>query len=394
MSNQFLHRAYPVLFGAGYCLFFLSLEKAFGMEFAPLVSKLFLLFSALFCVFFNRIDEINLISVFFVLALISISGVLTDYHYFEWSIFFLALNQVVSLFLLFVATPRKNQMVTVVRLVMYSPLLSITAGVFYEMIGVGSIFGIDGAIEVPRLQGSTVPAFLAGISLSGVLSALLLYYYQGKKQNIFWFVFNFCILLLTAARMPIALGCFLVATIFFIIDKSSLAKKLLTLLAGICGLLVFLVFFGKSILDRFGNESSSGRDVLWDYFYGLMSDYPDFGIGFGHSFYSVPPEISVLVGGGTAAHNDYIRLAVEIGFYQTIVFFLVFSFLYLRNIFSGSKDGWLVGFAFLVSYLIFVYVENALATPTYYPMLLVGWYGSLLIFGNKKAGSNEQRSTC
>lgn len=356
-----------------------SLERSFGVEAAPLVSKVFLLFAALFLLFSGRLAEGNLLVGILAIAIVYTSAIATDYSYFEWSVFLFSLNQIVTLFIFLSVRPSVGQMLSVLKIIAWAPAFSLFIGMCYEVIGVGSLFGIDGMTDAMRLQGSTIPAFLAGVTLSAAFSSMLLYYLDNNKKFVFLLFFNFAVILLTAARMPIFLCGVILVVSFLVLDKGGVKKKIAYGAAFFGSSVIFLMFFGQAILARFGSESSSGRDVLWDYFSGLIDDYWNFGIGFGHSISAVPPQVTVLVGGASAAHNEYLRIAVEIGVVQAWVFYALLAVM-LINLGRGiNASVRLVYYSGCLLFFVFCYTDNSVSTPVYYPLLIVAFYGVSLL---------------
>ena len=356
-----------------------SLERSFGVEAAPLVSKVFLLFAALFLFFSGRLAEGNLLLGVLVIAIVCASAIATDYPYFEWSVFLFSLNQIVTLFVFLSVRPSLGQMLSVLKIIAWAPAFSLFIGMCYEIVGVGSLFGIDGMTDALRLQGSTIPAFLAGVTLSAAFSSMLLYYLDNNKKFVFLLFFNFAVILLTAARMPIFLCGVILVVSFLVLDKGGIKKKIAFGAAFFGSSVIFLMFFGQAIFARFGSESSSGRDVLWEYFSGLIDDYWNFGIGFGHSISAVPPEVTVLVGGASAAHNEYLRIAVEIGVVQAWVFYALLAVMLIGL--GGEIKGpvRLVYYSACLLFFVFCYTDNSISTPVDYPLLLVAFYGASLL---------------
>lgn len=374
-----LDSVYPLFFLVGYYLFMTSLERSFGIEAAPLVSKLFLLFAAFFLFFSGRLVERNLLAGIVVLAVVSVSAIATDYSYFEWSVFLFSLNQIVTLFIFLSVRPTVGQMLSVLKVIAWAPAFSLFVGMCYEIIGVGSLFGVDGMTDAMRLQGSTIPAFLAGVTLSAAFSSILLYYFYNNKKFVLLLFFNSAVILLTAARMPIFLCGVILVFSFVALDKGGVKKKIAYGTAFFVSGLIFLMFFGQAILARFGSESSSGRDVLWEYFSGLIDDYWNFGIGFGHSISAVPPQVTVLVGGASAAHNEYLRIAVEIGVIQAWIFYILLAVM-LIGLGRGIKGSVrLVYYSGCLLFFVFCYTDNSISTPVDYPLLLVAFYGAFLL---------------
>ena len=129
--------------------------------------------------------------------------------------------------------------------------------------------------------------------------------------------------------------------------------------------------------------SMSGRDIMWAYLASFADDYFWTGIGYGHQFFATPRAI-IINFGSAAAHNDYYRLAVELGYPGMIMFYLLLT-LAMYFVWSGrvvQRDP-----SVLIAYLGFLTLsitENVLSSPAYFPLLIVTIAGT----ANSYAGAD------
>jgi O-antigen ligase len=74
---------------------------------------------------------------------------------------------------------------------------------------------------------------------------------------------------------------------------------------------------------RFQSSSTSGRELIWNIVETWVARYPHTGIGFGHCGAVIPWHVSRFTG-TEATHNEYLRLALELGYWGTICFMVGF----------------------------------------------------------------------
>ena len=208
---------------------------------------------------------------------------------------------------------------------------------------------------------------MAGVALTGALAAFFLARCRGN-HFLRLAIVDMLILLMTAARTPVALAVLICGYFFFFELNVARAKKVAVVafsaLAGAC----FLATIGHSIVERFSSGNMSGRDILWRYLYTVIDRYWDFGVGLGHVGLTVPHAVSVLVGGIVAPHNEFIRLSVELGVIGATLYIAIFVLIML-NLWSRAHAGRPIVFLTGAGFLMLCYTDNAFLTPTYYPML-------------------------
>lgn len=350
------------LFAAGYFIFILALEKAFGLDQAVLVSKVLMMSAALLAVFTRKTLLLCLLAALAMIFVVFFSAIFTRFSGFDWEIWIRALNNVVTPFFLLSVVPTARDRDHILMALSFGPLISLAVGLAYQLMGVGEIFGAGG-----RLQGSLIPAFLAGISLTGAISSFLLSDCRSKKY--LWIaIVNIIILMLTAARMPIAIMA-LIGIYYFVFElRIGLGRKVTAVAAAPLMLALFLATIGRGIVDRISNASDSGRDILWRYYWSVFLEYRDFGVGLGHIGETITRNVSIQVGLTTAPHNEFIRLFTEIGMIPAVIFWLLYILIAITILVKSPRGRRMVALSF-VSIIAFCVTDNALVTPTYYPLL-------------------------
>jgi hypothetical protein len=149
---------------------------------------------------------------------------------------------------------------------------------------------------------------------------------------------NLAILLATQARAPfIAVGLFLLLVLVLSGPGIFPLKRKVDLVMG--GMVPALLLLGPALLyalQRFTGESEnlSGRDIIWPYFLDAIERRPLFGFGLGAGKLIVDPEDpTIKLLGSSAAHNEYLRLAVDAGVIGCAAIFLSIIFW----IWSGNR---------------------------------------------------------
>lgn len=355
------------VFAIGYISYILNFEKVFGVEQAVLISKCMLVFSAIMAMATRpRITASFWLSCM-ALLLVFVTAVFSRFSEFEWTNWLRALNNVVVPFLFLSIVPNEKDRDSMLRVLAWGPVVSVIVGIFYQAIGRSTLFGSDSLNGAQRLQGSLIPAFLAGVALTGALAAFFL---ARCRDNRFLklAIVDVLILLMTAARTPLALAALICGYFFFFELNVARTKKVAVVAfsmgAGVC----FLATIGHSIVERFSSGNMSGRDILWRYLYTVIDRYWDFGVGLGHVGLTVPHAVSVLVGGIVAPHNEFIRLSVELGVIGAALYIAIFV-LIMRNLWSRAHAGRPIVILTGAGFLMLCYTDNAFLTPTYYPML-------------------------
>lgn len=202
------------------------------------------------------------------------------------------------------------------------PIISTVVGLLADVAGVWPLFDVGG-----RFQGMHTPPFLAGFCVTAIFAATLQYL---RSFRTIWLIIaglNLAILLLTQARGPLmAVGLF-IGIVFLLSGREIFPlRRKVDLVMG--GMIPGLLALGPAVyyaLDRFTDMAGnmSGRDVIWPYFIDAIQARPLFGFGLGAGKLIVNPEDPMIrLIGSNAAHNEYLRLAVDAGIVGCALVFL------------------------------------------------------------------------
>ncbi|GAA5217694.1 hypothetical protein GCM10025776_23400 [Corallincola platygyrae] len=304
----------------------------------------------------------------------------------SWSTYLKSITQIFIIFMLLSAVPNSEEQDFIARWVAWLPTISLVLGIAYHVVGVKSVVNVEYASGVPRLGGSLIPPFLAGLCIAGAYAAIR----QAEKVNpkyLYLAAFNFLILLLTSARMPLFIATMICFIAFMFGMRGKTGIKTLVVFFGLCGLFLFLAAFGDAILGRLTQTHMSGREVLWDHLKELLAYYHDFGLGFGHQVFFMPKEVTILTGGTIGAHNEYLRIAVEIGYWPAVVFFGLFALgLLMLTLAPGRVRRSEMLLASLL-YLLFCATDNVVSSPTLFLFLITV---SMLTADGEQACSEDE----
>ena len=259
------------------------------------------------------------------------------------------------------------------------PLVSAAVG-----LGIAAPIGFYDAFDVNwRFQGLHSPPFLAGFCTTAVFAATLEYLRSFRTR---WLVLGgaaLAVLLATQARAPtIAVLLFLLVVFAFSGPRTLPAKRKLDLLMG--GMLPAALLLGPLLvfaLDRFlgGDEFSrfSGRDIIWPYFLDAIETRPLFGYGLGAGKLIVNPEDpQIRLIGSSAAHNEYLRLAVDAGIVGTAAIFGAIALWVWTGTRSASAADRLVLRAALLAALVHSGFDNTLIAST--AVIQFAWFCAAL----------------
>jgi O-antigen ligase len=226
---------------------------------------------------------------------------------------------------------------------------------------------------VLRLQGSTHPAFLGGFAAAGVYAALIELYRDGRNRHLWALVFNYVILALSGARAPLACALGVTAFAFFGLRAEAFParRRLPLVLAGMLGLPVLVASASGSSAIRLLNVLSSdakdlsGRDLIWPLFQQAWDASPLFGWGIGAGKTVVDPD-SLLAHllGTTAAHNEYLRMGVEGGYFGLGLLILMMGLWVVRWTRHVRQSDRYIMRAVFVAFAIHSFTDNTLIAAT------------------------------
>ena len=207
----------------------------------------------------------------------------------------------------------------IVRAAVWIPLLSVAGGAVLDVAGLRPLFVDSGG---QRLEGLGHPAFLAGVTLVAIYACLIELYREGELRWLLLLAGNFVILLLTGARAPLACGVVVTGLTFGFVrsDAFPRQRRILPVLLLGCLLPLLAVLARDMPMVRLFNllngeaTNLSGRELLWPPFERAAAASPWFGWGVGAGNAIIPPdsELARLIQ-SWAAHNEYLRMAVEGG---------------------------------------------------------------------------------
>lgn len=193
------------------------------------------------------------------------------------------------------------------------PIISVLGGVLAEVTGYYPMLS-----GIGRLQGLHSPPFLAGFCVTAIFAATLEYLRGYRTRWLLLGGINLVILLGSQARAPfVAVALFVLLVLLFSGRQTFSLKRKVDLIMG--GMVPGLLLLGPALLfalERFTGSSDnlSGRDVIWPYFLDAIETRPLFGFGLGAGKLIVDPDDpQIRLIRSNAAHNEYLRLAVDAG---------------------------------------------------------------------------------
>ena len=196
---------------------------------------------------------------------------------------------------------------------LWGPLCTVCFGAVLAGLGLDHMYVLEqGAL---RLGASGEPPFLAGFALVGVYAALVACAATASRTAIAALLVNLIIILLTGARMPLAIASFDIF-VLLVLQRRILLIAMAGAVAAAAVLFSGALSFLRVIdLTKLGEASNlTNRDIVWPYFQKAFFDSPLFGwgIGAGKVIIPVTSQIDTLLG-TNAAHNEYLRIGAEGG---------------------------------------------------------------------------------
>lgn len=295
------------------------------------------------------------------LALITVvaigSAALTDYTGFHIDRFVRGLFSLVAPWLLLTARPRAADAKVILLAFAWLPLGNVITGILYQGMGLTTVF----ETHTPRMQGASIASGLASMCLVGALSAML-YAHQFRKPRYYLvLLLNLLLLLLTAARGPFLIAMLVLPVTYVAYCRPRLQEMLAVLIAlPFAGVVMFIVA-GQSLVERLGNSSLSGREMLWEELYSVLAKYWEFGIGLGHQIDVVSERVKNYTA-TVAAHNEYLRIAVECGYYGGVAILVLFIALFV-SVWGSPRIRFAPPFlAGVIGFAVYAANDNALSS--------------------------------
>jgi O-antigen ligase len=240
------------------------------------------------------------------------------------------------------------------------PLLMTLLGVVYQLAGIATLFNPDPQSGM-RLSGSQGPAYLAAACFTGSFAALEL----AERRHIGYVALllaNFAIMVLAGGRMALAMA-LLICGIDYLrsFRRFPLTKFFTPIWVFLCGATVLLLF-GEHNLRHLESTTLSNRDLIWAAMKRHLHAHPWFGVGLGNQQLLVPESLTGRVA-TIASHNEYLRVAVELGYPGAVLFFLLTLgiFLIVWNSAWVKRDWMFLVCAF--AFYIYGLTDNTFSVP-------------------------------
>ena len=344
-------------------LYSLNLRVVFDLErFNPVEKGVWLLLAVLVVVRGNY-NKLALGLVFFLFLLFNFLLIGVEHDQFSYIVFLMSFTQIPIFYFLCASRYSRRDLEGVLLVFCIVPVLIFFVGSVYSILGLGELFGVEYSTGVSRLKGSVSSAYLASWCIAGVYAAYKLVFMRGNLF-VFFVVVNLVILFLTVARVPLFV-CFVLMSYVFLFSSPSVEGryKLVFVCGGFLVLLVLVLFFSGNYLERLSGSGGSGRDLIWEYLiYEYNTNFSAWGAGFGHQYILVPEDISRLTR-TVAAHNEYIRLALELGFWGSVIFWISLVVFFSR-LYVSSRSPFRGEMVVAVSLLVFFsYFDNTISSP-------------------------------
>ena len=357
------------LYLAASLFFVLNLAQTLKLPFANVFEKGVYLALAAAVLILRRVDPVAVALMVATLLLTVVLGALTPFEKFSWATWLLSINQFVIIYILtgFHATTRDAA--AILRVTAWLPVACVVAGAVGLIATGHRMFGAEWATGTPRLQGSLIPAFLSGLSATGIVAGLILALEWRRLRYLSLAAADLVILILAGGRAALAVAVIVAICLVAFSRAIHGRDKLVLLMGGIAALPVFGAIAIPFALKRLVTSTDNGRNQMAAYLQTLVDRYSWTGIGFGHQYWQTPKDIVVIVG-SPAAHNDFLRLTVELGAIGAALFYLMMTAAMLRGAWRGGSFN-VTALAAWIGFLLLSHSDNALATPAYFPLLIV-----------------------
>ncbi len=224
-----------------------------------------------------------------------------------------------------------------IRITALIPLINVTVG---AALAAGAIRPLFIDLGGERLAALSHPAFLAGFALAAMYACLVQWFREAAWKWLLLLAANLVILVLTGARAPTLYGLAVIVLAMTLAptDVISRRRRWGLLLAGGALLPFVLILAGDLTELRLFNAvetyagNLSGRAELWPAFEQAAAASPWFGWGLGAGNVIISPDSDIARLMHTwAAHNEYLRMAVEGGLIGRTLLIAAFALWCLRN---------------------------------------------------------------
>jgi O-antigen ligase len=347
-SSRLFHMSWTFAF----LLLIVNLGGLYGLGNVNALEKSAFLASAAILLFRCPINRLSLFGTSLFVCTVVVLGAATNFAEFSWLRVTMALLGLLSILSFFLTRPNEQDRLLIVRwIALATPAILIYGLLLHFLFGLPILMKDHTGAE--RLGGATIPAFLAAAAYASSIAAAQLFAISRKPRYLVLVFFCIFICFLSGTRMPSLVSAASSVAILFFCLRSGVSRIALVVI-GLTILAGFVFTVGDQLLVRLTSQSNSSRDLLWNSILYWADAYPWRGIGFGHQIVVMPRDV-IRVARTVAAHNEYIRLAAELGYPgAAIAVFSLFLAFWGAVVRRGPTDVVLaltvIGLFFLYSY--------------------------------------------
>lgn len=304
-----------------------------------------------------------------ILTLVCAMG--TEWPGFEWRLYFGGLVSIIAPFALLTAQPESRDRQLVLLVFAALPVLTTLLGALYQLAGIGPMFALDTSLGGVRLSGSQDgPSFLAGAAFVGTVAALEV----AERRHLGYvalFALDVIVLALAGGRMAFG-AAVLVCGIAYLRNfrQIPLLKFFVPIWLLSIAAMAFLLS-GGDMLRHLTSTSLSKRELIWAALQRQLDAHPWFGVGLGNQQLLMPADLKGQGVGTIAGHNEYLRVAVELGYPGAIMFFL----LTLGICFMVWNSAWVrrdpIFLVTVAAFYLYTVTDNTFGAPQIYFILAV-----------------------
>jgi len=304
-----------------------------------------------------------------VLTLVCAVG--TEYPGFEWRLYLGGLVSIIAPFALLTAQPESRDRELVLVVFAALPVLMTLLGAIYQLAGIGSLFALDTSLGGLRLSGSQEsPAFLSGAAFVGTVAALEV----AERRHLGYvalLALDVVVLALAGGRMAFGAAVLVCGVAYLRSFRQVPLLKFFVPIWLVSIAAAAFVFLGGDVLRHLTSTSLSKRELIWAALQRHLDEHPWFGVGLGNQQLLMPADLKGQGVGTIAGHNEYLRVAVELGYPGAIIFFL----LTLAICFMVWNSAWVrrdpMFLVCVAAFYLYTLTDNTLAAPQIFFILTV-----------------------
>ena len=337
----------------------LNLGGLFGLGKLNALEKALFLFAGILLFLGSPTNRASIAGMTIVFVSIVGFGLASTFYAFSWGRVFTALAGLVSILIFFCVSPSHQNRVLILRSIALATPMILMYGLILHLLFGAPLFVKDHT-GASRLGGAaTIPAFLAAAAYASSIAAAQMFSFTNKRGYFLLVFFCIFVCFLSGTRMPSLVAAASSFAVLFFALRNGVSRMALVVL-GLTAAVAFLFTFGDQLLIRLTSQSTSSRETLWNAVLRWADYYPWSGVGFGHQIMLIPARM-IRVTGTIAAHNEYVRLAAELG-YLGAGFVLIGLFLTLFGsvIRRGHTDTFLA-LVVIGLYFLYGYSDNVLS---------------------------------